>query len=72
MSGGGGFRFEVVLHRADGRRELVSRHHEPGRAERRLIRLPMSPGESVEILDHGVSVRESRIPAADHQPAIPF
>lgn len=66
------FRFELVAALADGRREVVSRHHARGRAERRLIRLPLAPGDSVEILDRGVSVRRSRIPRPDELPSIPF
>ncbi|WP_420104170.1 hypothetical protein [Bosea sp. (in: a-proteobacteria)] len=66
------FRFKVIAVRADGRRDLVSRHHERGQAERRLIRLPLSPGDTVEIFDHGVSVLRSHVPDPDHRPAIPF
>lgn len=66
------FRFEVVAERADGRRMVVSRHHGRGSAERRLIRLPLAPGDSVEILDEGVSVRRSRIPRPEDLPPIPF
>ncbi len=72
MESEGRFRFRVVAMRADGRRDLVSSHHERGNAERRLIRLPLSPGDSVEILDRGISVLRSHIPGPDHRPVIPF
>lgn len=66
------FRFEVVSQRPDGRRLLVSRHHARRRADRRLIRLPLQPGESVEILDNGKIVRTSRCPGPNDVPEIPF
>lgn len=66
------FRFEVVTERADGRRQLVSRHHARRRAERRLLRLPLLPGQSVEILDNGKVVRCSRCPGTNELPEIPF
>lgn len=66
------FRFEVVTERADGRRLLVSRHHARGGADRRLLRLPLLPGQSVEILDHGERVRVSRCPGPNDLPEIPF
>ena len=67
-----GYRFEVVTQRADGRRMLVSRHHQRSCAERRLIRIPLMPGQSVVILDEGWPVRLSRRPAPGETPEIPF
>ncbi|CAM5764396.1 hypothetical protein [Bosea minatitlanensis] len=66
------FRFEVVTERPDGRRQLISRHHARRRADRRLIRLPLLPGQSVEILDNGMLVRYSRCPGPNDLPEIPF
>lgn len=66
------FRYTVVTQRADGRRYLVSRHHRRGNAERRLIRLPLQPGQSVEVLDRGKIVQFSRCPGPDELPEIPF
>jgi hypothetical protein len=66
------FRFEVVTERPDGRRLLVSRHRARRGADRRLKRLPLSPGQSVEILDNGEIVRRSRCPGPDDLPDIPF
>lgn len=66
------YRFEVVTQRADGVRHLVSRHHERGRADRRLIRLALQPGQIVEILDDGKAVRVSRFPDGAEAAEIPF
>lgn len=66
------FRFEVVTERPDGRRLLVSRHRLRRGADRRLLRLPLVPGQSVEILDHGERVRFSRCPGPKDLPEIPF
>lgn len=66
------FRFEVFTERPDGRRLLVSRHRGKAEADRRLLRLPLLPGQSVEILDHGVRVRFSRWPGPNDLPEIPF
>lgn len=65
-------RFEVVTERPDGRRLLVSRHRLRRSADRRLIRLPLQPGQSVEILDEGERVRFSRCPGPNDLPEIPF
>lgn len=64
------FRFEVILERPDGGRQLVSRHHARGGAERRLIRLPLLPGQRVEILDNGEVVRQSRCSESNDLPKI--
>lgn len=66
------FRFEVITERSDGRRSLISRHHARRCADGRLLRLPLSPGQSVEILDNGMIVRRSRCPGPDDLPDIPF
>lgn len=66
------FRFEVVRHRADGRRLLVSRHNDRGQADRRLRFVPLSPGDAIEILDEGEVVRRSRCPGPHDLPEIPF
>lgn len=65
-------RFEVVRHCADGRRLLVSRHHDRGQADRRLQFVPISPGDAIEILDQGRVVRRSRCPGPNDLPDIPF
>lgn len=66
------FRYEVITVRSDGRRQLVSRHHARPGADRRLIRLPLLPGQSVEILENGAIVRSSRCPGPGELPEIPF
>ncbi len=66
------FKFEVITECADGRRMLVSRHHQRSGADRRLIRYPLQPGQRVEILEEGETVRVSRCPAPGDLPEIPF
>lgn len=66
------FRFEVITERSDGRRLLVSRHHARRGADRRLLRLPLLPGQSVEIIENGEVVRHSRCPGPNDLPEIPF
>jgi hypothetical protein len=59
------YRFEVRSD-APGRSPcIVSRHHYRGTAERRLLRMPIEPGETVTILEDGEAVRVCRCPETD-------
>lgn len=66
------FRFEVVTQLGEDRPRLISRHHQRGSADRRLLRLPLRPGEIVAIYEGGAIVRTARCPGTDELPEIPF
>jgi hypothetical protein len=66
------FRYEIIARLGDERPRLVSRHHRRGSADRRLLRLPLRPGETVSIYEDGALVRTARCPAEDEVPALPF
>ncbi|HEV7258907.1 MAG TPA: hypothetical protein VGN82_14095 [Bosea sp. (in: a-proteobacteria)] len=66
------FRFEVVGRFGDEAPRLISRHHRRGNADRRLLRLPLRPGETVEIYEDGELVQTVRTPSPGEHPEIPF
>ena len=65
------YRFEVLSDAPGRPPRLVSRHHRRATAERRLLRMPIDPGETVTILEDGEPVRICRCPASD-EAGIPF
>ncbi|PZU95021.1 MAG: hypothetical protein DI527_02015 [Chelatococcus sp.] len=66
------FRFEIRARIGRDWPRLVSRHHSLFSAERRLLRLPLQPGETVTIYEEGRPVRSSAVPALGEGPEIPF
>ncbi|MFC5509305.1 hypothetical protein [Bosea massiliensis] len=66
------FRFEIITQLGDDRPRLVSRHHHRRTADRRLLRLPLRPGENVSILDEGSIVRFMRCPTDSEMGDLPF
>lgn len=65
------YRFEVRSDAPGRPMRLVSRHHARATAERRLLRMPIAPGETITILEDGAAVRICRCPETD-EVGIPF
>lgn len=65
------YRFEVRSDAPGRSPRTVSRHHHRVTAERRLLRMPIEPGETVSILEDGQAVRVCRCPETD-EPGILF
>jgi hypothetical protein len=66
------FRYKVITQHDREPPRLISRHHQRGRADRRLLRLPLRPGETVAIYEDGAIVRTVRCPGPGDRPEIPF